>query len=427
MRIPRNVVAFVGIGAAAALAVAAPGCASESSEDTCAAGATRTCACSGGETGTQRCGSEGTWSACTCDGTGGSGAEGGSGAGGSGQGGSGGGQGGAEPHFCQSLGDGSYCDGGELVACLSGTESTRTECPYGCDGSLAAGSQACWQGDPDFCVGKADGLWCEGDTLVDCESDAVHWRILCPSGCTTMPSGTPDECAVDPFCTVVPAEAEPGAPTSACAYMDWNLSADGFYLISQFGTSEDPTTWGNSTSCGVLQAHYDGYGCRYDVQTDACLDDDALIPWAQGTVDYDYATLSNDVAEHMGGDVPHPEYFYVADAQRFNCGALLRVSNPETGRCVVAYTEDGGPGTTYEGPDYGGRRILDSSPALIQYLMVASVGWANSTMMYVEWGLAGDEPGQACSPCESTPAEAGTESQRTPWDLNHMMYGLDCR
>ena len=240
-----------------------------------------------------------------------------------------------------------------------------------------------------------------------------------------MPVGTPDECAVADFCTEVPPEAEPGAPTTACNYMDWNLSADGFYLISQFGTSQDPTTWGNSTSCGILQAHYDGYGCRYDALTETCLDNNTAIDWVQGDVDYDYDTLSADVAANMDGDVPYPEYFYVAGAQRFNCGALLRVSNPESGRCVVAYAEDGGPGTTYEGPDYGGRRILDSSPALVEYLMVTAVGWANSTMMYVEWGLPGDVPGQACTSCESTPAEAGTEDHRTPWDLTHM--GLDCR
>lgn len=209
--------------------------------------------------------------------------------------------------------------------------------------------------------------------------------------------------------------------------MDWNLSADGFYLISQFGTSNDTSTWGNGTSCGTLQANYNGYGCRYDAQVDACLDQNDQIPYVQGHVDYDYNTVIATVDQHAPADVPAPEYFYVADAQRFNCGALLRVSNPLNGRCVVVYTEDGGPGTTYEGPTTGGRRILDASPAVVRYLAVAHIGWANSDLVFVEWGQPGDVPGHACAPCQSVAAQAGSESNRTPWDLNHMQYGLNCR
>jgi hypothetical protein len=333
----------------------------------------------------------------------------------------------APPDFCTGKADGDWCDGQDLVTCSGGQESGRTLCPHGCDDTLPDGGQACYEPNPDFCIGKMNGRWCDGDDLVYCLDDDVLWRIYCTDGCVSMPTGTPDECAYFGFCTTVPDPVSPTAPTEACNYMDWALSPDGFYLISRFGTSNDGTTWGNSTSCGLLQGHYDYHTCRYDVQSSTCLDNDYDIPWVQGHVDYMFNDVIAEVDAHMNGDVPTPEYFYVACAQRFNCGVLLRVSHPENGRCVVVYTEDGGPGATYEGPGYGGRRILDASPAVSEYLLVDDLGWANSDLLYVEWGLPGDVPGQACTPCQSTPAEVGTESQRSPYDLNHMMSGLNCR
>ncbi len=61
------------------------------------------------------------------------------------------------------------------------------------------------------------------------------------------------------------------------------------------------------------------------------------------------------------------------------------------------------------------------------YLLVEDWGWASSDLVYVEWGLPGDVPGEACTPCQSTAAAAGTESMRTPCDPNHMQSGLNCR
>lgn len=313
------------------------------------------------------------------------------------------------------------------MTCASGSETARVSCDAGCDTGPVPGAQTCVGPDPGFCAGKMNGLWCDGNKLVRCENDQVLSWETCQAGCQTMPAGTNDQCVAVPFCTTVPPAAEPGAPSGGCNYMDWNLSADGFYLISRFGTSNDSSTWGHGTSCGFLQGHYDYHGCRYDVQVGACLDQDDQIPWIQGNVDYDYNTVISTVDQHAPQDVPVPEYFYVAGAQRYNCGALLRVSNPQNGRCVVVYTEDGGPGVTYEGPSYGGRRILDSSPAVVRFLGVTSWGWASSDMVYVEWGQPGDVPGHACTPCQSVAAQAGTEPHRTPWDVNHMQSGLDCR
>ncbi|MBW2459130.1 MAG: hypothetical protein JRI68_31825, partial [Deltaproteobacteria bacterium] len=298
-----------------------------------------------------------------------------------------GGGGTATPDFCAELGDGQWCDGEALVTCGTGQELGRSDCTYGCDSSSEGGAHLCTEPNPDACIGKMDGRWCDLTDLVHCQDDDVLWRIHCSSGCESMAQGTPDRCYPEPFCTTVPNPVSSTAPTEACNYMDWELSPDGFYLISRFGTSADQTTWGHGTTCGYLQGHYDYQGCRYDVHGSGCLDNDYAIPWAQGHVDYDFETVIDTVNTHMVGDVPDPSIFYVADAQRFNCGAVLRVSNPETHRCVVVYTEDGGPGTLYEGPNYGARRTLDASPAVSHYLLVDDWGWAHSDLVYVEWGL----------------------------------------
>lgn len=56
-----------------------------------------------------------------------------------------------------------------------------------------------------FCVGK-HGMWCDGDDLVSCGSGGgvEVSRTPCAQGCTSMPAGTPDECADGP--------ADAGAP-----------------------------------------------------------------------------------------------------------------------------------------------------------------------------------------------------------------------
>ncbi|MDY0001416.1 MAG: hypothetical protein RBU30_09000 [Polyangia bacterium] len=400
-------------------------------QDVCRYPGSRPCVCDDGSEGSRSCfPTNDGYGPCVCGDGGISGLDGGEGVDGGADGAPGDGAilpDGESTNFCTALVDGSHCDGADLVGCQAGEVIARETCSRGCDSSATAGSQACLGPDASFCVGKQDGLWCDGEELVRCSGGAVVSWETCAAGCESMPLGTNDRCYSVPFCVAVPSPEEASAPQSACNYMDWHLSEDGFYLISQFGTSNDSTTWGHGTTCGYLQGHYDYHDCRYDVHAALCLDQNYAIPHVQGHVDYDYQTVLDLVDQYAPQDVPAPEYFYVADAQRFNCGALLRVSNPSNGRCVVVYTEDGGPGATYEGPTYGGRRILDSSPAVVRFLAVAHLGWANSDLVYVEWGQAGDLPGHACTPCQSSPAMAGAEASRTPWDPNHMMSGLDCR
>ncbi|MBN2800774.1 MAG: hypothetical protein JXX28_16655 [Deltaproteobacteria bacterium] len=248
-------------------------------------------------------------------------------------------------------------------------------------------------------------------------------------------SGLPDDTGLpedtgldegDEGCLTLPPMASPAPPTSECAHMDWALSPDGWYLVSQFGTSWDSTTWGHETTCYWLQSTYDYYDCLYDSGAGQCLEDDPLIPWVQGSVDYDYDEAVADAEGSIPGGSDWPEIYYVAGAQRFGCGATLRVTNPSNGRCLVVYAEDGGPGATYEGPSYGGRRILDASPAVITWLDVQEHGWANSELLYVEFGRPGDVPGAACPTCRGLEARQGNEDGRSPWDPDHLT-GIDCR
>ncbi|HIA02222.1 MAG TPA: M23 family metallopeptidase, partial [Myxococcales bacterium] len=333
------------------------------------------------------------------------------------------GPGGAES-FCVDKDDGSWCKGPVLVTCDAANISKEELCMFPCVTGQPTGNDECGQpGNPEFCTEKQNGKWCKDTQLITCQGEQVVQQFECPWGCKSNAVGLADECASQNFCTSVPSTNSSNPPGSSCSYMDWELSPDGFYLVSKFGTDEDPTTWGNLTSCGYLQNHYNAKNCMYDQGTKACLSDSFDIPWTQGHVDYSIQQMVTKVSAHMDGDVPAPKYFYVAGAQRFGCGATLRVSNPDNGRCVVVYAEDGGPGAKYEGANYGGRRILDSSPAVIQYLQVKHLGWKVSDLLYVEWGKAGDVPGQQCSPCESLQAKAGSEENMSLFLVEHMVPG----
>jgi len=326
--------------------------------------------------------------------------------------------------FCAGKANGKWCNGDDLVTCTDDEIANQVDCENGCQSMPSGVPDECKTSEEGFCVGKMNGDWCMGDDVVTCKNDAIANQVFCQYGCQSMPLGTADKCKTGGdgnFCVAVPPEQSPSPPTEKCSYMDWKMSPDGFYLNSTFGTSNDGTTWGNSTSCGYLQGHYDYHDCIFDNQTNSCLPGDYDLPYVQGHVDYDYQTVLNVVADNKNGDVPEPLYFYVADAQRLGCGTILRVSNPANGRCVVVYTEDGGPGATYEMADKGGRRILDCSPAIFKYLQLQQSGWANSDLVYVEWGLEGDVPGHACTPCQSSPAKQGNESMLPPWEVNHMM------
>lgn len=270
---------------------------------------------------------------------------------------------------------------------------------------------------------------------------------------TCETAGTCTEC-IDPSRWPAHISTDPVTDASVCDLMDWQLEIDGYYFSSMFWIEPDSGQTG-LTSCHYLQEHYDTWCCVYDRHAGtagACVDgreprygtcsDPPVIPWVTGNVLYSRTALETAVDDYyfepdgsrkpadQTRAFPHPEYFYVADAQRFNCGATLRMTDVETGICVVVYAEDGGPKGIHEmivGADDGGRRIIDSSPAVLRYLRPRAMGWhPGATLFLLEWGLADDVPGQSCVPCQSLAASRGSESRRTPYDCNHAISS-DCR
>jgi hypothetical protein len=301
---------------------------------------------------------------------------------------------------------------GSVAGCAADADDTG-------DGTTDAREDA--GGDPGL---PDDALLPDGDaaTAEDAPGDESTTEDAAAEDAPPGDDGGPEV-----LCIETPSGVSPDPPITTCNHMDWSLSSDGYYLLSQFGTTNDPTTLGRTTTCGYLQGHYDYHDCVWDNQTGGCVATEHVIPWVQGDVDYDYDTVLAEVDAHIDGDVPTAEYFYVAGAQRFMCGSTLRVTNTENERCVVVYAEDGGPGSEYEDAGFGGRRILDSSPAVVRYLQAVRVGWASSTMLYVEWGLPGDVPGRRCTRCMSLPASSGYSGRGTAFDPNHMMPSFSCR
>ena len=98
------------------------------------------------------------------------------------------------PGFCDGKSNGWWCDGDTRIYCSGGQQDAIEPCEYGCTGS---GGQAVCEDPPlqGFCLDKADGFWCDGSTLVNCQLGQTVGETECTEGCISMPPGTPDECA----------------------------------------------------------------------------------------------------------------------------------------------------------------------------------------------------------------------------------------
>lgn len=59
-------------------------------------------------------------------------------------------------------------------------------------------------------------------------------------------------------------------------------------------------------------------------------------------------------------------WYYVADSSRFGCGTRILISNPSTGKSVVAVVADYGPNICVE--QAGGKPVIDASPLVSRYL-----------------------------------------------------------
>ena len=109
----------------------------------------------------------------------------------------------AAPAFagaCTGKVNGLWCDGNNLVNCQGGNVASSQSCPNGCQ-SMPDGVPDQCKAAAGFCSGKQNGLWCDGDKLVNCQGGAVASSQACANGCQSMPVGTPDACkAAAGFC-----------------------------------------------------------------------------------------------------------------------------------------------------------------------------------------------------------------------------------
>ncbi len=101
--------------------------------------------------------------------------------------------------FCAGKADSDWCDGIDLVTCGGGKVVADKPCPNGCQPMPDGQPDVCKEAQPwSFCQDKADGGWCDGDLLVQCESGGQVSAVVCPNGCLPMPEGTDDLCEPSP-------------------------------------------------------------------------------------------------------------------------------------------------------------------------------------------------------------------------------------
>lgn len=100
--------------------------------------------------------------------------------------------------FCQGKMSGLWCKGDDLVNCQGGSITSSEKCDCGCKSNQLGVNDQCKScGDP-FCDGKQSGLWCKGDDLVNCQGGSITSSEHCEHGCVSMPQGTNDKCGEPP-------------------------------------------------------------------------------------------------------------------------------------------------------------------------------------------------------------------------------------
>ncbi len=149
--------------------------------------------------------------------------------------------------------------------------------PGGCGGSASWWESqgaynslpaAVCQGGNDFCIGKANGYWCNGDALMRCSGGGVVSETACQYGCQGMPFGTPDVCAAEPPATTGTVQGvawDLAVTDDAAASLDLGARLPGTVITSSSGASvtarDDDGYWSLELDPGshTLTATLDGY------------------------------------------------------------------------------------------------------------------------------------------------------------------------
>jgi len=129
-------------------------------------------------------------------------------------------------------------------------------------------------------------------------------------------------------------------------------------------------------------------------------------------------SANDDGIMYCGEYTKTGSWFYAADAQRYNCGTRIAITNPATGKCAVAETDDVGPASWVE--DAVHMPILDASPQVSMYLFgVKGAGNTDKLLVHVATVPAstplgaGNCPGGGGSTSCYSATMAATEPQYT--------------
>ncbi|MSQ82712.1 MAG: hypothetical protein EXR77_07315 [Myxococcales bacterium] len=106
--------------------------------------------------------------------------------------------------FCTGKQNGLWCDGNNLVNCQNGSQTSSKACGSGCQSMPTGVADQC-KSTSGSCAAKLDGAWCDGSNLLQCKGGGVSSSQACQYGCQAMPAGVADECKGAP------------APTGPCA------------------------------------------------------------------------------------------------------------------------------------------------------------------------------------------------------------------
>lgn len=186
----------------------------------------------------------------------------------------------------------------------------------------------------DYCGGdKVDHA--DANTLYVCNGPGpATVKEVCSEGCVVAPAGEDDYCkpAIAAGCADAPTlEAPSSCPGSTTS----ELSSSGFYATSWFG------------------CYLKGDGTIYKDPYDNC-------EFACGNKGLCDSSLS-------GPECEAELKWFAADADRFGCGARIRVTNCENGRSIILATLDRGPNCgSVEQPC--GAATLDMSHPAMEYL-----------------------------------------------------------
>ncbi|MFO0611220.1 MAG: D-alanyl-D-alanine carboxypeptidase family protein [Polyangiaceae bacterium] len=90
---------------------------------------------------------------------------------------------------------------------------------------------------------------------------------------------------------------------------------------------------------------------------------------------------NGDCAGLSGPECERHINWYVADQDRFGCGAHLRVTNPANGKSAIVEVIDGGPACWVEND--AGNGIVDLSTRVAMHLFGSEVGWSDKAKIHV--------------------------------------------